>query len=175
MNYLAVLHDKDIFSQPEYATPNHYEKRTTVKAIIKNKNGEYGFITNSIHGLYLLAGGGSDSQCLEKEIKRECIEETGYNTKITKEVGRILEFRNRDAKEYQTVCFLSEPREKTSEDLRTEDERANNLSFVWLQEDFARKTLKEQVEKVRSGRVKFYNTAFNAVRDQIFFEEIFKK
>jgi len=174
MRYLAILRDRDILSQPAHITPNHYEKRVTVKAIVKNKMGKYGFVTNSIHGFYLLAGGGAESEDVAQEIKRECAEELGYEIEITREVGRVHEFRDRDAKEYETICFLVEARKETNEDLRTEDEKKNNLSVVWLESDDARKILKEQVEKVRGGGVKFYNTAFNIIRDQIFFEEILK-
>lgn len=173
MHYLATLHDGDIISQPAHTAPSHYEKRVTVKAIVKNKMGMYGFVTNSIHGFYLLAGGGAESKDVAQEIKRECAEELGYEIEIIREIGRVHEFRNRDAKEYETICFLVEARKETNKDLRTEDEKKNNLSVIWLEGDDARKILKEQVEKVRGGGVKFYNTAFNIIRDQIFFEEIF--
>ena len=39
----------------------------------------------------------------------------------------------------------------------------------------AQKILKEQVLKVKNGEVGFYNTAFNIVRDQLFFAEIFRQ
>src|SRR3989344_1733015 len=75
---------------------------------------------------------------------------------------------------YETICFLVEAKKDTYGDLRTEDEKKNDLSVIWLEGETARKILREQVDKVRKGEIKFYNTAFNIVRDQIFFEEIFK-
>jgi len=174
MYYLATLHDKDIFPQPTHITPDHYEKRVTVKALVKNEGGEFGFITNPIHKCYLLAGGGAESADIIQEIKRECIEEIRYEVDVEREVGRIHEFRDRDAKEYETICFLVEAKKETYGDLRTEDEKKNDLSVIWLEGETARKILREQVDKVRKGEIKFYNTAFNIVRDQIFFEEIFK-
>lgn len=174
MNYLATLRHKDIFPQPIDILPTKYEKRVTVKAIVKDKMGKYGFVTSSRHGFYLLAGGGAENEDLTEEIKRECAEELGHEIEIIKEVGRIREFRDRDAKEYETTCFLAETRKKTNEDLRTEDEKRNNLSVVWLECDNARKILEEQAEKVRMGEVEFYNIAFNIIRDQIFFEEVMK-
>lgn len=173
MHYLATLYDKNIFPQSACITPDQYEKRVTVKAIVRNKIGEYGFVTNPTHGFYLLVGGGAESKDLVQEIKRECIEEIGYDIKIIREIGRVHEFRDRDAKEYETICFLVETKEKIHEDLRTGEEKDNNLSVVWLESDNARKILKEQTEKVKKGEVKFYNTAFNIIRDQIFFEKIF--
>lgn len=172
MHYLTTLHDKDIFSQPEHITPNHYDKRVTVKAIVKNVAGKYGFVTNATHGFYLLAGGGAESEDIAQEIKRECAEELGYEIQIISEIGRVHEFRDRDAKEYETICFLAEANKEVEEDLRTEDEKRNNLSVVWINYDEAKKILEEQAGRVKRGEVKFYNTAFNIIRDQIFFREI---
>lgn len=175
MQYLVTLHDEDVFLKPEFVAPTDYKKRVTVKAIVRNKNGQFAFVTNPIHGFYLLAGGGAESENLEEEIKRECAEETGYEVGVVKEVGRIHEFRNRDANEYETICFLVKAKQKTSGDLRTEDEKKNELSVVWFDGEEARNILDEQVAKVKRGEVGFYNTAFNILRDQIFFAEHLKQ
>lgn len=174
MDYLVTLHDKDAFPQSVYSAPDHYEKRVTVKAVVKNKIGQYGFVTNPVHGFYLLTGGGAESKDLAQEIKRECAEEIGYEVEIVRELGRIHEYRNRDAKEYVTVCFLVETKKEVYEDLRTENEKMNGLSVMWFDGKEAQKILKEQVAKVKKGEVGFYNTAFNIVRDQLFFKEAFK-
>lgn len=175
MDYLAILHDKDIFSKPTYKTPNHYEKRVTVKAVARNEKGQFAFVTNPIHKFCLLAGGGTESADIEKEIKRECLEELHYEVDVVEMIGKICEFRDRDAKEYETICFFVKTKREINEDLRTEDEKNNNLSVVWLDGEDAKKVLKEQVTKVKNGEMLLYNTAFNAVRDQIFFGAIYGK
>lgn len=175
MDYLATLRDKDVFSQKVHNTPKHYGKRVTVKAIVRNEKGQFGFVTNPVHRFYLLAGGGAESQDLMMEIKRECVEEIGYEVDVVREIGRIHEFRDRDAKEYETICFLVVINKKIGKDLRTEDEKNNGLSVVWLESEDAQKILKEQVVKVERGEVGFYNTAFNIMRDQLFFADFFKQ
>lgn len=175
MHYLATLNDNDIFSQSAYNIPGCYEKRVTVKAVVINKIGQYGFVTNPVHGFYLLAGGGVESGDLAQEIKRECIEEIGYEVEVVREIGRVQEYRNRDAKEYETVCFLVKTKKRIYEDLRTENEKMNGLSVVWFDGEEAQKILKRQVIEVGKGEVGFYNTAFNIIRDQLFFEEVFKQ
>ncbi|MFA6077634.1 MAG: NUDIX domain-containing protein [Candidatus Paceibacterota bacterium] len=175
MNYLATLHDKDIFPQPINKIPDYYEKRVTVKAIAKNKKGQFAFVTNPIHKFCLLAGGGVENTNLEAEIKRECLEELRYEVDVVDIVGKIHEFRNRDAKEYETTCFLVETKNEINEDLRTDDEKKNDLFVVWLDGEEAKKILEEQIVKVKNGEMVFYNTAFNAVRDKIFFEAIYGK
>lgn len=175
MHYLTTLHDKDIFPRPMYSAPVHYEKRVTVKAIVKNEKGQYGFVTNTAHGFYLLAGGGAESSDNTQEIKRECVEEIGYEVEVIREIARIDEFRDRDAMEYETICFLVVAKKKIFEDLRTEGEKKNGLSVVWFDDKEAQKILKGQVVKVEKRGVGFYNTAFNIVRDQLFFAEFFKQ
>ncbi len=175
MHYLTTLCDKDIFSNPEFPAPVNYKKRITVKAVVKDENGQFAFVTNDIHKLFLLPGGGAESNNLEEEIKRECLEEIFYEVEIIKEIGRIREFRNRDAIEHETVCFLAKAIKETHEDLRTNDEKNNNLSAVWFTPDKAQRILTEQVVRVKAGEVNFYNTAFNAIRDQIFFMKIFSQ
>ncbi len=174
MKYLAILKDKDIFAKPEFEAPLNYEKRVTVKAIVRNDKDQFAFVTNPIHKFHLLAGGGAESEDLEKEIQRECMEEVRYKVDVVREVGRIHEFRNRSAKEYESVCFLTEAKEAMSEDLRTEDEKKNELEVVWFNAKEAQKILAEQVELVKQGKVGFYNTAFNIVRDQLFFKRFLR-
>jgi hypothetical protein len=106
------------------------KKRVTVKAIVKNKDGKYAFVANSVHNFILLAGGGAESKNLIKEINRECEEEIFYSIKNIKELFRIKEFRNRNAKEYETICFYAEIDKNSVQDTRTDDEKNNNLTVV---------------------------------------------
>ncbi len=174
VKYITTLEDKDIFKNPEFETPESFEKRVTVKAIVQNGEGKFGFVTNPVHNFYLLAGGGAESEDLEKEVIRECDEEVNFEVEVIKEVGRIHEFRNRSKKEYETVCFLVKTIKKANEDTRTEDEKKNELNVVWFDKDEILKILEEQEQKVKNGEVEFYNTAFNIIRDKAFFEEYLK-
>lgn len=171
MKYLRTITDEDIFKSPEFKKPNIFEKRTTVKAIVINDEGKFGFVTSPIHGFYILAGGGVESDNLKDEIQREVNEEMNLEVEVYREVGRVHEYRNRNAKEYETLCFIVRVTGKASKDTRTEDERKNDLNVVWFDKDTAIDILNEQVEKVKKGKVKFYNTAFNSVRDNLFFNE----
>ncbi|MFC1720736.1 NUDIX domain-containing protein [Patescibacteria group bacterium] len=171
MSYLFTLTDKDIFKNPEFSAPDEYEKRMTVKAVAINNEGKCGFVTNPVHGFYLLAGGGAESDDLEQEIKRECDEELDVEVEVIGKIGESQECRNRDKKECETTCFLVKVTGELKEDTRTEDEKCNGLCPVWLDEDEAVKILKEQKEKVKRGEVDFYNTAFNIIRDAKFFME----
>jgi len=168
MEKIKILKDSDIFKNPKYQEPKSYEERQTVKVIIKNKKGEIALITNPVHKFFLLPGGGADSDDLEKEVEREALEEINYYIGGIKEIGKIEEFRNRDAKHYITTGFVANTVREGNKDLRTEEEKKNGLEVHWFEYDEALGILSEQVKKVEQGEVKFYNTAFNIVRDYYF-------
>ncbi len=169
---IKIIKDKDIFKKVKFEKPEKYQKRITVKGIIKNpKNNKFAFVTNEVHNFILLAGGGAESDNLEEEINRECQEEIFYSIKNIKKNTEVLEFRNRNAKEYQTVCFYGEIDKKIEEDRRTTDEKNNGLKLVWLDLGEALDIMKKQVEKVKRGEVGFYNIAFNIIRDFYFLKE----
>ncbi len=174
MNYLLTLTDKDVFKEPEFAVPDAYIKRPTVKAVVVNDKGEYGFVTNPIHGFYLLAGGGAESDDLSQEIIRECDEELNVAVLVLREIGAVHEYRNRKHKELDTTCFLAKVTGELAEDTRTEEEKDKNLQSVWLSEEEAIRVLKEQEEEVKRRAIGFYNTTFSIVRDAAFFAEYLK-
>ena len=169
MKFLKTLKDKDIFNEIKYKDSEVYEDRQTVKLIIKNSKGEIALVTNPVHNFFLLPGGGAKSNDLKKEAKREALEETGYYVNIIKEIGKVEEFRNRKAKRYITTCFIAEIERKGNEDLRTEKEKGIGLNIKWLKQKDVLPILLEQIDRVRNNEVKFYNIAFNIIRDQFFF------
>lgn len=165
---MKTLKDSDIFKNPEHPIPDKFEDRKTVKIIIENEKGEIALVTNPIHQLFLLPGGGAETDDLKEESKREALEESNCEVEIVKEVAAIEEFRNRNAKHYYTTCFLAKFIRESSEDLRTDEEKENGLETKWFSKDEALKIMKAQVEKVEKGEIYFYNTAFNVVRDYWF-------
>lgn len=169
---LDILKDSDVFKNHEYDTPEKYEDRKTVKIVIKNNKGEIALVTNPIHNFFLLPGGGAESDNLEKEAIREALEEVNHNVKIIKKIAELEEFRNRNAKHYLTTCFLAEAISENKEDLRTEEEKENELEVEWFKLIDAVEIMKNQVSLVKKGKVEFYNTAFNIIRDEYFIKLI---
>jgi len=174
-NYLKIIQSSDIFPKSEIEKPAKYTERQTVKAIVLNDKDEIALVTNAVHNLYLLPGGGAEGDDLEAEIIRECLEEINWEVKIIGTVGRIQEFRDRDAKEYINTCFVALAIKTIEADTRTEDEIRNGLRVEWISKDEVEDIFKEQSRKVRDGEISFYNTAFNILRDQEFLKEYFAR
>jgi len=169
--YLKTLQSSDIFPKSNIKKPTKYQKRETVKAIVLNKKGEIALVTNPIHKLFLLPGGGAESSNLEREIIRECVEEINQEVKVLKVIGKTKEFRDRDVKEYTTTCFLTTAIKKVRKNSRTAEEIKNGLKVVWVTKKKLKQIFELQNAKVDQGRVVFYNTAFNVVRDGLFVAE----
>ncbi len=172
---MKIIRDEDIFSKPEFENAEKYSERVTVKAIVKNDKNQFAFVTNPIHNFVLLAGGGAKSDNLEDEINRECKEEIFCSIKNIKKISEVEEYRNRNGKKYHTTCFYGETDQKISEDNRTKDEKKNGLKVVWLSKEKALKIMEKQIEKLKEGKVKFYNIAFNIYRDYYFLKGFLKE
>jgi ADP-ribose pyrophosphatase YjhB (NUDIX family) len=166
--YLKVLYHFDVFPNSKIKKPKKYQKRQTVRAIVLNKKGEVALVTNAIHNLFSLPGGGAEGNNLEMEIVRECLEEINQEVEIAGVIGKTKEFRDRDAKEYTTTCFLATAIKKVKKDFRTNEEIKNGLKVVWVNKKKLLNIFKAQNKKVDAGKINFYNTAFNIVRDGIF-------
>lgn len=167
-----ALEDKDIFPTPQYVRPPTFTIRNTVKAIVLNTEGKVGLVTNDVHTLCLLPGGGAEHDDLKEEVRRECIEELRCDVRGITVLGLINEYRYRDAEEYHTTCFVAEAfAVSDTEDRRTANERKHNLHPVWVSTSEAQTILEEQSERAKNGTIPYYNSAFNAVRDHLFFNE----
>ena len=172
--YLKTLHDSDIGERGVKEEPKEYQHRETVRAIVINEKGQIGLVTNDVHHLYTLSGGGADNDDLEKEIIRECEEEIHQRVEVMEIIGKTKEFRNRDAKEYTTTCFLVKAVGEVGNDTRTEDERNNGLRVEWIEKEKVKDIFQDQNKRIDEGKVDFYNTAFNIRRDTEFLKEYFK-
>lgn len=165
---MKILKDKDVFANPEHPEPDKWKERQTVKIIIENDKGEIALVTNPFHKMFLLPGGGAESNDLEKEAEREALEETRCFVAIKEKIANLEEFRNRNAKHYSTTCFSAKVAKESKKDLRTEKEKQNGLETRWFSREEVLQIMEKQLEKVKKGEIGFYNTAFDAVRDYNF-------
>lgn len=89
--------------------------------------------------------------------------------------GAIEEYRARDVKRYETYGVFAYIGGTISEDLRTEDERKNGLNVFWCTPEEAEEKFNQEEILLRAGKINFYNTGFNIVRDHILFKTALKK
>jgi 8-oxo-dGTP diphosphatase len=172
---LATIKDKDVFPDKKFGVINIWQPRPTVKIIALNEKNQLALITNRIISFYTLPGGGIDGdETIEQAAGREADEEINYLIDDIKIIGRTKEFRGRDKKEYDTYCVSAKTTQPSNKDTRTENEKDLDIRVEWFDLNQAFDILKTQEEKIKAGKVQFYHTSFDVVRDKIFIEHFIK-
>lgn len=166
--FLLVLHDKDVFSNPLDARGVVWKDRLTGKVVLCNKENHIALIGNKVNNLFLLPGGGVEgSESVVDGTKRECREETGCEINILDMLGMTEDFRARDSRHCITHGYLARVSSYGTPAL-TDNEKDAGVHVSWISLDDAIDLFASQEKQVKAGKVSFYNTAFNILRDGLF-------
>lgn len=170
MQKVFQITDKDVFPNENVEITEDYTVRQTVKVIVNNAEDKIALVTSDRHGLFLLPGGGAESEDLKKEAERECEEEINWEVEIKDIITTSEEFRSRKYQKYETTCFSAITVSESLTDTRTESEKNNDLKVKWFTKEEALDVMSKQLEKLKRGEVEFYNLGFNIIRDKYFIE-----
>lgn len=169
MKPLALFTQKDVFPEREDLKNITFEERLTGKAIVFDHENKVALVGNEVHSFYLLPGGGIEKgESVEDGIVRECLEEIGCRVELMHPIGIVEDYRNREKKHCINHCYSARLVGKKGALRLTEDERKNGLRVIWVSLDEAVKMLEKEVEQLKNGEVRFYNTGFNILRDHLF-------
>lgn len=172
MNKITTIYQKNVFPEIVEDPDIEYTDRNTGKAIIIDDNGMVGLVGNKQNDFLLLPGGGIDAEeNIEDGIIRECLEETGCNVVLKSEVGIIDDYRPRDKKHCINYCYVANVIGEKGEASHTDDESNIGMYTKWVDVKTALDIFKKQERDLKEGRVTFYNTAFNILRDTMFLEQ----
>lgn len=172
MKPLAIFREKDVFPLKKGEGKVIFEDRPTGKAIVFDSDGNIALIGNKVNDFCLLPGGGINiSESIEEGIIRECLEEIGCEVKLLNRVGIIEDYRDRDRKHCINYCYTARIIGEKGTLTPTKDEKDNGIYVVWMPFPKALLVLENEVEQLRSGKVPFYNTGFNILRDHLFLNE----
>jgi len=176
MNYITTISDKDIFPNKETVQVTEWALRKTVKIIIKNKENKIALVTNPVHKYFLLPGGGvEENEEILIAANRESMEEALCSIIKPEIFGVTEEYRARDGMRYETYGIFADIGETITQDLRTNQEKENNLSVAWFTKKEVEEKFNQQEVLLRDGKVEFYNTGFNIVRDHILLKTAIEK
>lgn len=173
MKHLKTLHEKDVFPG-KITDPNIiYSDRLTGKAIVFDMDNNIALVGNKQNEFLLLPGGGiNEGEDIKVGVVRECLEEIGCDVSILKEVGYVDDYRPRDKTHCITHCYTAKLLGQKGNPKYDEGEIKIGMYIKWLPLDEAHKVFKAQEDLLKSGKVTFYNTGFNIVRDLLFVEEV---
>lgn len=176
MKSLAIFNQKDVFpEQDDNKQDIVFEDRPTGKAIVFDNENKIALVGNKVNSYYLLPGGGIDEdESIEDGITRECKEEIGCDVTLLNNLGIIEDYRNRDKKHCINHCHTAKLIGEKGELKLTEEEEKNGLHVIWVPLDEAIEILEKEVELLKKGEIKFYNTGYNILRDHLFLKELKK-
>lgn len=172
MKKITTIYQKDIFPELEENLGVEYIDRKTGKAIIVDNEGKVGLVGNKQNDFLQLPGGGiNEGENIHEGVIRECLEETGCNVVLKTEVGIIDDYRPRDKKHCISVCYIATVLGEKGEASLTDDESNIGMYIKWVDLKTALAIFKKQNEDLKNGKVGFYNTGFNILRDLKFLEK----
>jgi ADP-ribose pyrophosphatase YjhB (NUDIX family) len=173
MKKLTTIYEKDIYPEKTAIKNVEYSDRITVKAIVLDEKNNIALIGNKQNKFLQLPGGGvekDDYKDLKKCLIRECSEEIGCVINIFDEIGYIDDYRPRDKKHCINYCYVVQVLGQKGDPKYTENEIKIGMHTKWFTMKEAFDVFRQQKKELETGRVTFYNTGFNIVRDLLFLE-----
>lgn len=172
MKKITTIYQKDVFPERSEDRGIEYADRNTGKAIVLDNEGKVALVGNRQNDFLQLPGGGIyEGENINEGVIRECLEEIGCNIVIKSEVGIIDDYRPRDKKHCINFCYIATLVGEKGEVTHTDDESDIGMYTKWVDIKTALDIFKKQEKDLKEGRVTFYNTGFNILRDLKFFEE----
>ncbi len=146
---LAELHEAEVGvpiteNPPETA----YQFRRAVRAVLFNEKGQTGLLHATNDGYHKLAGGGVErvGNGYQQEenmatLRRELLEETGYEAFVRDGVGKIVEAKDGQKILQLSECYIADVVGEQQPIELTEDEQKAGLTLEWMSLDEAIATM----------------------------------
>lgn len=130
MELLSEISDRDV------GLKNHnlrtYNVRRAARAVLFNSRGLIAFLHVSKYNYHKLPGGGVEKgENIEKALRREILEEVGYDCKIGRPIGVIVEYREEFKLLQMSYCFIAKVKGKTKGTKFTHKERSEGFELSW--------------------------------------------
>ena len=114
---------------------NNLPKRITTRAVIQNEQGEIALLYSNKFNYHEIPGGAVDEgETLEQGMIRECLEETGCNVEIIKELGLTQGLRpyNNHYQLNDSYGYYVKKIGEIQENNFDEDEIEEDFQLVWV-------------------------------------------
>jgi 8-oxo-dGTP pyrophosphatase MutT (NUDIX family) len=167
MKHLLTIHESDIFPEKQNLNSENFRIRHAARAIVFNKKAEVALLQATTYNYHKLPGGGvEDGENMELALERELLEEIGCRVDITREIGEIIEFRDKWEMKQTSHCYLAKQVGKQQAPQFTQSETEEGFEIIWASNLSAAIKLLEQDQPqnydglfIQQRDIKFLKTA----------------
>lgn len=165
MKLLKTIYETDIGLKSKKLNIN-YEIREAARVVIFNKKNEVAIIHVANVGFHTLPGGGlKDNEDTKEALKREVLEETGYEIKNVKELGKIISYRNNDKVIQTDFGYIAKTARKIKEPQYSKGEIKDGMVLEWCDLDTA-------IELLQKEKSSDYTKKYKIFRDLEFLKKV---
>ena len=167
MKLIKELKDLEVTGKKTPISDEEYKIRIAARAIVQDNKGNIAILSTpkSNHYHHKLPGGGLDEgEDIGKTLKREIKEEVGCQIEIIKELGEIIEYKNKYNQKQTSYCFLAKLNGKIGKPNFTKEEKDAGYRVKWLPIDDAIKLFQDNIPED-------YTAKFIQLRDYTFLLE----
>lgn len=163
MKLIATVTDRKVIGK-DFEFKGEYSKRKAARAIVFNSDGKIALLNAKKYGFHKLPGGGIEgNEDIKEALERELKEELGCKAQITKEVGKIIEIKNKYGQEQLSYCYAAKVLSKGKSNLTRLEKEKLGVEIEWV-------TVKEAIRLFKKDNPKDYTARFIRYRDLMLLE-----
>ena len=142
---------------------SEFRERTAARAVVLDEHNNISLLFVAKHNFHKLPGGGVEGdEETAAALFREVIEETGFEIKIEREIGKILEYRNEHKLKQWSLCWIARITGRGTQQF-TQEETDDGFELQTA-------TLAQAIDLVQNDKPTNYDGKFVQARDLVFLQ-----
>jgi ADP-ribose pyrophosphatase YjhB (NUDIX family) len=160
MNLLKELRDEDVSGNKIRWAEETYRFRRAARAIIMDKEKNIAILFAPEDNYYKLPGGEINEENISDSLKKSVFNETGCEVKVDRELGMIIEYKNKYGQIQISYCFVCNLNSNKKDNF-IQNKKDEPFQLLWV-------PLSKAIKLFESGSPKAYTHQFILKRDQVF-------
>jgi 8-oxo-dGTP diphosphatase len=131
MKHIATIRNQDVIPDAPIADPSTYRYREAVRAVVF-KESQVALLYVAVDDSYKLPGGGVEpGETYPQALRREVLEEIGYEINNIRALGETLEYKDSEQERQRSFCFTATVVGIPNAPQLTDEEKALGFKTVW--------------------------------------------